>query len=88
MPKKGRKNKEEKEEEGTKTYKKLRNKHSAIESNINSLEHHGLNRCPDKGKKGFIKYTALGVLSYNLHRLGIVLMEKQIKNAHKKRKAA
>ncbi len=77
MSKKGKKNKAEQEEEKSKVYKKLRNKHSAVESNINSLEHHGLNRCPDKGKKGFIKYTALGILSYNLHRLGLIVMSKQ-----------
>jgi len=88
MPKKGNKNKTEQEEESAKPFKKLRNKHSAIESNINSLEHHGLDRCPDKGKQGFIKYTALGVLAYNLHRLGLVLMAKQEKNNNKLRKAA
>lgn len=37
-----------------KSFKKLRNKHSAVESKINSLEHHGLDRCPDKGKRTFI----------------------------------
>lgn len=77
MPKKGKKNKAVQEEESSKTFKKLRNKHSAVESNINSLEHHGLNRCPDKGKKGFLKYTALGVLAYNLHRLGLVIQNQK-----------
>ena len=88
MPKKGNKNKIEQEEESTKKFKELRNKHSAVESNINSLEHHGLNRCPDKGKKGFIKYTALGVLSYNLHILGFAIMTKREKVRLKSRKAA
>jgi len=88
MPKKGKKNKIEQEEESTKKFKKLRNKHSAIESNINSLEHHGLNRCPDKGKKGFVRYTALGVLSYNLHILGLAIMTKREKAKLKTRKAA
>jgi hypothetical protein len=88
MPKKGKKNKAEQEEESSKVFKKLRNKHSAVESNINSLEHHGLNRCPDKGKKGFVKYTALGVLSYNLHRLGLIAMDKQAEKISPIRKAA
>ena len=90
MPKKGSKNKIEQAEESTKEFKKLRNKHSAIESNINSLEHHSLNRCPDKGKKHFIKYAAMGVLSYNLHRLGMVLINQQEKRQQKEqqRKAA
>jgi IS5 family transposase len=90
MPKKGKKNKIEQAEESSKVFKKLRNKHSGIESNINSLEHHGLNRCPDKGKKGFIKYAAMGVLSYNLHRFGMVLINQQEKRQQKEqlRKAA
>ena len=88
MPKKGKKNKAEQEEEKSKVFKKLRNKHSAVESNINSLEHHGLNRCPDRGKKGFVKYTALGVLSYNLHRLGLIVMSKQAENILPIKKAA
>ena len=70
MPKKGRKNKEEQERESHPQFKKLRNKHSAIESNINMLEHHGLNRCPDKGLRGLKEYVGLSVLAYNLHILG------------------
>jgi hypothetical protein len=37
MPKKGKRNKEETLEEGTVIFKKLRNAHSAVESNINQL---------------------------------------------------
>lgn len=70
LPKKGRKNKEEQERESHPQFKKLRNKHSAVESNINMLEHHGLNRCPDKGLRGLKEYVGLSVLAYNLHILG------------------
>ncbi|MCL5027427.1 MAG: ISNCY family transposase, partial [Bacteroidetes bacterium] len=55
-----------------------------IESNINSLEHHGLNRCPDKGIRNFKKYTALGILSYNLHILGKLLIDKSRRKDYKK----
>ena len=79
MPKKGNKNAKEKEEESSKSFKKLRYAHSAVESNINQLEHHGLNRCPDKGLHRFKTYAALGVLSYNLNKLGRVLLERQAK---------
>lgn len=79
MPKKGKLNVLEQIRETDKSFKKLRKSHSAIESDINSLEHHGLNRCPDKGKKNFRKYVGLGVLSFNLHRLGNVLLEKDRK---------
>jgi|TARA_B100001964_G_C14205752_1_gene588028 hypothetical protein len=77
MPKKGRLNSEDKARQGSKKFKLLRNKHSAIESNINMLEHHGLNRCPDKGFKGFKRYAGLGVLAYNCHKIGNKLFEKE-----------
>jgi hypothetical protein len=70
MPKKGKCNAEEAEEEHQPDYIKLRHAHSAVESNINSLEHHGLDRCPDKGFHGFTRYTGLGVIAYNLHKIG------------------
>ena len=85
MPKKGRLNKEEYVREHSKQFKTLRNKHSAVESDINSLEHHGLNRCPDKSLEHFKRYVALGVLSFNLHRLGKVLIENDRKNIKRKR---
>jgi hypothetical protein len=51
LPKRGKHTQEDKKREGTRSFKKLRNQHSAVESNINMLEHHGLNRCRDKGTK-------------------------------------
>lgn len=84
MPKKGKRNKFETEEEHQKAFIKLRKKHSAIESNINCLEHHGLNRCPDKGINAYKRYAGLGVLAYNLHKIGNFLIQedrKQIKAA-------
>ena len=63
-------------EEEVKTFVALRKKHSAVESNINELEHSGVNRVPDKGLGGFKKYVALGVLAYNLKRLGKLVMEQ------------
>ena len=88
MPKKGRKNQSEEAEESSKTFKKLRHKHSAVESDINRLEHHGLDRCLDKGLKAFKRYCALGVVAANLHKLGNVLQEKARKKQEKLRKAA
>ena len=79
MPKKGRLNKEEKQRESEKQFKQLRYAHSAVESNINMLEHHGLNRCADKGLHGYKRYVGLSVLAYNLHILGncLITQEKQ-----------
>jgi len=76
LPKKGNLNKDEKERQSTKKFKALRKQHSAVESDINCLEHHGLNRCPDKGVQNFRKYTALGVLAHSLHKLGNILLEQ------------
>ena len=88
MPKKGRKNQAEQAEESSKTFQKLRHRHSAVESDINRLEHHGLDRCLDKGLHAFKRYCALGVLAANLHKLGNVLQEKARKKQEKLRKAA
>lgn len=74
LPKKGKSNQEEFEREHSKSFVALRRQHSSVESAINSLEHHGLNRCPDKGLSHFKTYAALGILSYNLHRLGNILL--------------
>ena len=76
MPKKGKRNSLEKEEESTKQFKKLKGKHSAIESNINELEHSGLGRCPDKGYSHFKRYIGLGVTAYNLRKIGKILIEQ------------
>ena len=73
LPKRGKHNKEDKERESSKAFKQIRNKHSAVESNINMLEHHGLNRCMDKGLHGFKRCVGLSVLAYNLHILGNTL---------------
>lgn len=87
MPKKGKLNKEEKLRESSKQFKELRYAHSAVESNINMLEHHGLNRCADKGLHSYKRYVGLSVLAYNLHILGNCLtgLEKQKEEKHKKK---
>lgn len=78
LPKKGKCNKKEAEEEHQIIFKKLRNKHSAVESNINELEHRGLNRCPDRGYPNFKRYVGLAVCAYNMRKIGAVLIfEKQ-----------
>lgn len=77
LPKKGKCNKAENEEEHRPKFLKFRNKHSAIESNINELEHSGLNRCPDKGYKHFKRYIGLAVCSFNLKKIGEHLISQQ-----------
>jgi transposase, IS5 family len=76
MPKKGKCNKLEREEETNRCFIKFRNKHSAVESNINELEHRGLDRCPDRGYPHFKRYIGLAVCAYNLRRIGHKLLEE------------
>lgn len=78
MPKRGRKTSEEREEEKGSLFRKLKNKHSALESNVNELEHSGVNKVPDKKIEGFKRYVALGVLAYNLKRLGRIVLEQKL----------
>ena len=75
MPKKGKLSAADKERQSQKAWRKLANRHSAVESNINCLEHHGLNRCPDKGYQAYAQYAGLGVLAYNLHKIGNHLLD-------------
>ena len=88
MPKRGRKTLAQAQQEQEQEYQHLRRAHSAVESNINQLEHNGLNRCPDKGVRGFKRYIALGIVSYNLHRLGRLLIQAEQADKNKARKVA
>lgn len=77
MPKRGHKNAEETEAESAKKFVALRKAHSAVESAINALEHHGLNRCLDVGLEGYTRYIGYGVLAYNLHVIGRQLLDQR-----------
>jgi hypothetical protein len=88
MPKRGKKNAAETARESEKKWVALRRQHSAVESAINSLEHHGLNRCLDLGLDGYRRYVGYGVLSYNLHRIGRELLARARARAETVRAAA
>jgi len=77
IPKLGKRNKTEQAEEHSLSFKKLKNKHSAIESNINELEHRGLDRCPDRGYSHFKRYVGLGVCAYNLKKIGRQILKTE-----------
>lgn len=77
MPKRGKKNAAEVERERGKKFVALRQQHSAVESEINSLEHHGLNRCLDVGLEGYLRYVGYGGMSYNLHVIGRELLARE-----------
>jgi IS5 family transposase len=77
MPKRGRKNEVEAQAERDRNFVRLRRQHSAVESDINSLEHHGLDRCLDVGLPAYLRYVGLGVLAYNLHVIGRELLARE-----------
>ena len=87
LPKKGRLSEAEKKIEQSEEFVEARRKHSAIESSINALENHGLDRCLDHGLHGFKRYVALSVLARNIQILGHLIQQKESKR-QKRRKAA
>ena len=77
LPKKGKLSKADKVREYDPEFIDLRHSHSAVESCINALEVHGLDRCLDHGIDGFKRYVALAVLSRNIQQLGAVLRRQE-----------
>ena len=84
IPKKGRRSLADIQRENDPDFIKAKRKHSAVESNINELEHRGLDRCPDKGLKGMHRYVGLAVIAYNLRRIGKILLDQDKKEAERK----
>ena len=78
LPKLGKRTAKEKELENSRKFKNLKDKHSAIESNINELEHRGLDRCPDRGYHHFKTYIAMGVCAYNLKKIGKKILDNRL----------
>ncbi len=78
LPVQGRPNKQDKERQSQDEFRKNRKQHAAVESAINSLEHHGLDRCPDKGQPAFSRYAAAACCGFNLHRLGSLILRQRL----------
>jgi hypothetical protein len=76
IPKKGKCSLADIQRENDPAFIKAKRAHSAVESNINELEHRGLDRCPDKGIKGMRRYIGLAAIAYNLRRIGKILLEQ------------
>lgn len=88
LPRKGRLSSVAKQIEHSEDFIKARHKHAAVESAINALENHGLDRCPDHGIIGFKRYVGLAVLSRNLQLLGAKLQKRAIKKIQQRKRAA
>jgi len=86
LPRKGKLSQQAQAVEQSDAFINARRKHSAVESAINALEVHGLDRCPDHGIDGFKRYVALAVLARNIHRIGDILKQQEQKREKRKRK--
>ena len=64
--------------ENSRYFVQARQGHSAVESAIDALENHGLDRCPDHGIAGFKRYVALAILARNIQILGNLLQQKAL----------
>jgi IS5 family transposase len=86
LPRKGKRTKKIQELESSEDYQRAHNKHSAVESAINALEVHGLDRCPDHGLAGFKRYVALSIVARNIQRIGAILTEKERERLERQRR--
>jgi hypothetical protein len=84
LPKKGKLSQQARAAEQLPAFAKARRAHSAVESAINALEVHGLDRCPDHGIDGFKRYVALAVVARNIHRIGAILWKQEQEREQRK----
>ena len=76
MRSKGKQSKKAKLLQDSESFKNAGHRHSAVESCINALEVHGLDKCYDHGIEGFKCYTSLAIVSRNIHIIGDMLHKK------------
>ncbi len=86
LPRKGKLSQQAIEAEQTESFIKARHAHSAVESAINALEVHGLDKCPDHGIDGFKRYVAFAVVKRNIHRIGDILWKREQEREQRKKK--
>ncbi|MCP4101729.1 MAG: ISNCY family transposase [Lentisphaerae bacterium] len=86
LPKKGKLSGKEKDEENSEEFREGRRKHSVVESSISALKNHGLERCPDHGIEGFMRYVGLAVLARNIQILGHIIQKKKLRSRKRREK--
>lgn len=86
LPRKGKLNKENKSIESSECFVEKRREHSAVESAINAVENHGLDRCCDCGLNGFKSYVALAIVARNIQLIGAPLRNKTLTYREKQKK--
>lgn len=86
LPKKGYISQKDTEFENSESFKKAKHGHSRVESDINALEVHGLNRCLDVGLPAFKRYIGIAVTARNAQIIGAIIQAKEIKRLHRQNK--
>ena len=86
LPRKGKLSAINKEIEQSEEFIQGKHKHSAVESSINALENHGLDRCLDHGIHGFKRYVALAIVARNIQMVGHILQQKKVKQLKRLKK--
>jgi transposase, IS5 family len=86
LPRKGKLSAQARAVEKSESFIKARHAHSAVESAINALDVHGLDKCPDHGIEGFKRYVAFAIVARNIHRIGAILWQQEHEQVLRKRK--
>lgn len=84
LPRKGKLSEQDKEREHGPEFIRARYKHSAVESAINAVENHGLDRCLDHGLEGFKRYVGFAVVARNIQMLGRIIQQRELKRLQKR----
>ena len=88
MPKKGKLSGDDKLREYSDDFLQIKRKHSAVESAINALQVHGLDKCRDHGLEGFKRYVAIAVVARNIQKIGAILLKENREREKKDYKKA
>ena len=86
LPRKGKLSPSDRLLESSPDFLRGRRSHSAVESGINGLENHGLDRCLDHGIVGFKRYVSFAILARNIEKLGCLIHSREVKNLKIKEK--
>ena len=88
LPKKGGLSKADKERQSDPEFVQGRCQHPAVESAINALENHGLDRCLDHGVDGFDRYISIAIVARNMQQLGQIIQQLRLEDLRREKLAA
>ena len=77
LPQGGRLSQVQQAREPAQAFREGRRQHAAIESALQALESHGLDRCPDRGLPAFRRYVAVAVVARNIQVVGRYLQRQE-----------